>query len=154
MNEYAIVGCGASKRPQACEAQDLYTSTYFEKKRAFAEQCDRWWILSAEHGALSPRKQIEPYDTNIADVDTEAWGRKVYLALRADDCKWLGETTLYVLAGQKYIEPIQGVLDDLEDTFPVTAEYPFEGTSGIGDQLAELDEMAATTQQEGLDAFA
>lgn len=160
---HALVGCGASKRSEACEAREMYTSTYFRKKREFAESLGgHWWILSAEHGAIRPRTEIEPYETHIDDVDADSWARRVYLALRADDCKWLGgDETLYVLAGQKYIDPIRGVLDDLAE-LGVSIEYPFAETSGIGEQLATLNEMtegeqpdeAAESRQEGLDAFA
>ena len=31
-----VVGCGAAKRDEPTVAKDLYTSTYFQKKREFA----------------------------------------------------------------------------------------------------------------------
>ncbi len=59
-------------------AEDLYTSTYFQAKRAFAETVTRWqsgdpdttpWaILSAEHALLFPWETVQPYDTTIADL--------------------------------------------------------------------------------------
>ena len=36
-----IVGCGAAKRDELTEAQDLYTSTYFAKKRDL-DDVDEW----------------------------------------------------------------------------------------------------------------
>jgi len=144
MSRYVLVGCGSSKRAEKTEARHLYTSTYFEKKRQFAEQCAQWWVLSAEHGAISPSKVIEPYETHIDDVDADRWATDVRLSLRSDDSKWIDDDSeLIVLAGQKYIEPIQDVLDELEDRpmFGVTVRYPFDDTSGIGEQLSLLDDL-------------
>lgn len=143
---YALVGCGASKREEPTEARHLYTSNYFQKKREFAdEHCERWWILSAEHAALSPDKVVEPYDTVIDDVKPSSWARSVYLALRGGDGKWVSDDVdLIVLAGQDYIDPIrENVLAPLDEstTLGVTVRYPFSDTSGIGDQLAVLNDL-------------
>lgn len=95
-----LVGCGAKKRdPEdpvdlhqaavapgkeirgpsgptgpAWEARDLYTSTYFQLKREFAEVVSTWggewgWsVLSAEHHVLAPWSPVRPYDTTIDDL--------------------------------------------------------------------------------------
>lgn len=101
---FVLVGCGAAKRDPsdpvdvheaaigpdesvgptwtdetgpAWEAQDLYTSTYFQTKREFAEAATQWardrdgwaWsILSAEHHIVRPSKPLKPYDTTIDDL--------------------------------------------------------------------------------------
>ncbi len=160
VERYALVGCGAGKTDEPTEARDLYTSTYFQKKRQVAETCKHWWVLSAEHALLQPSQVVEPYDTTIDDINAESWARDVRLTLRAADGKWMSDDTeLLVLAGQDYIEPIREVLDELDNstTLGVTVRYPFADTSGIGEQLAVLNEYLEQTVddgQEGLDAFA
>lgn len=59
--DIVLVGCAKSKRPHGAAAKDLYTSDYFSKMRAYAESTGRpWFILSAEHGLVSPDGLLEP----------------------------------------------------------------------------------------------
>ncbi len=54
--DVVLVGCVKSKRSHGAPAEDLYTSDYFAKMRAYAEHTGRpWFILSAEHGLKRPR---------------------------------------------------------------------------------------------------
>lgn len=132
----ALVGCGAAKMVTAgpVPARDLYTSTYFAKKREFAqEHCHNWRILSAEHGAPCPGREIETYERHIDDVDVDSWARRARLHL----WKYKRDYELVVLAGQKYIEPIRGWLDEIDST----VRYPFGETSGIGEQLSVLNSL-------------
>lgn len=140
---YALVGCGKSKHPGRRPAREKYSSDYFEKKRAYAEKhCEHWWILSAKYGAIPPWKEINDYDVTIDDVDPESFARSVYIALRADDSKWInGE--LEVLAGQAYIEPIRDVLDGV----PCPVRFPFDGTQGIGEQKQWLASNIGTEHE-------
>ena len=50
-----LVGCVKSKRHRAGPARDVYTSTLWQYRQAFAELhgCP-WYILSAKHGLLAP----------------------------------------------------------------------------------------------------
>jgi len=53
--EIRLVSCVKSKHERAAIPKELYTSTYFEKMRDYAErEHDDWWILSAKHGLLDP----------------------------------------------------------------------------------------------------
>ena len=101
-----LIGCGAAKRdPEdptdlrlavvepgepvrgdagplgpAWEAQDLYTSSYFAVKRAFAERvggvadgvdAPPWAILSAKHGVIEPSRPTCPYETRVDDLGVD-----------------------------------------------------------------------------------
>ncbi|WP_424016164.1 DUF6884 domain-containing protein (plasmid) [Halorientalis pallida] len=74
-----LVGCGDAKTDEPAEARDLYTSSYFVLKRRYAEaavqwartadrRANAWAVLSAEHGILPARMEIEPYNTTINDL--------------------------------------------------------------------------------------
>ena len=110
-----VVGCGAAKRDGPTVAKDLYTSTYFQKKREFAEQRgDFWQILSAEHGLISPELEVAPYDTTISDL-TDGELDQLAHEVGMDLIDWMaaheidGETVdeIIVLAGKSYIDPLR-----------------------------------------------
>lgn len=67
-----IVGCGKQKLDHEAPAKDMYTSTFFQAKRAFAEQggCP-WMIASAKYGLLAPDSSIEPYECSLAGAGPE-----------------------------------------------------------------------------------
>ncbi|NUC74770.1 hypothetical protein HTZ84_21135 [Haloterrigena sp. SYSU A558-1] len=119
----ALVGCGSEKRDEPTEAKSLYTSTYFAKKRQWAEGCHAWRILSAEHGVVHPTTVLEPYDTAMTDLsDTEAadWGTEVIDDLRP---QITGFDEVVILAGHDYVTPIH---DDLHELVS-TVRWPFQG---------------------------
>ena len=63
-----LVSCGAHKQPFPAPGEFLYTSQLFRRSRAFAvETMDRWFILSAEHGLLSPEEIVSPYDKALSN---------------------------------------------------------------------------------------
>lgn len=152
-----VVGCGAAKRDRELEpgklrlrrypAQELYTSSYFSVKREYAEGVgDQWAILSAEHGIVFPWEQLEPYETVIDELDDEAlggWADDVIGALE----EWVAwelsdgadRIVLELLAGQQYLEPIRSTLElGAEGDGDLDVRFPFDGTSGIGDQMQLL----------------
>lgn len=58
-----LVGCVKTKVGHGAPAKDLYVSDYFAKMRAYAEASGLpWFILSAEHGLVSPDEWLEPYE--------------------------------------------------------------------------------------------
>jgi len=63
-----LVSCVKSKKDEPATPKALYTSDYFQKMRAYAEQHhDDWWILSAKHGLLDPDGDpIKPYDETLS----------------------------------------------------------------------------------------
>lgn len=164
---FAIVGCG--KQKLALEGDKgpvaiarLYTSTYFELKRAFAKTCcDRYHILSAKYGLVEPGFLVEEsYDVTIQDLsgdELDKWTEDVTRGFRAIG-KHLPDATLVILAGQAYYGPIVSVLEEL----PNPVECPFTETSGIGEQMgwlkaeieaAEQVEQTGDRAQPALDSF-
>jgi len=68
MTEIGLVSCVKTKREEPATPKNLYTSDYFNKMQAYAEQYhDDWWILSVKHGLLDPDGDpIEPYDETLS----------------------------------------------------------------------------------------
>lgn len=137
-----LVGCGYKKKDEPKPAAYLYDSKYFELKRKWADKhCDIWFILSAEHGLIRPHEIIEPYDTNINEIDSDEWGNKVIGSIskfsstkRYVEKGWKNEVVF--LAGQDYIEPVKPYFE----AGPWRTNYLFENTSGIGEQISLLKE--------------
>ncbi|MDG5775268.1 hypothetical protein VB779_20910 [Haloarculaceae archaeon H-GB11] len=134
--EVGLVSCVKSKHDEPTVPKDLYTSTYFAKMRAYAEQeHDDWWILSAKHGLLAPDgPPIAPYDETLSGARKarkREWADRVVDDL--DDAGLLAEDVrLVVYAGRDYYEELLPLLSET----PVAAvEIPTEGLQ-IGKTLA------------------
>lgn len=141
----AIVGCGNQKRDlddgELIPLTELYTSNYFLLKRGFAEEfCDDYHILSAKYGLEDPYRPItESYDKSISELSaTELTNLRQSVDETLDE--YDDSARFVVLAGQKYIDAIEPILQTHQGTFA----FPFENTSGIGDQMewlsAQLDD--------------
>ena len=139
MRTIALVGCGSQKRTleddQAVRIDHLYTSTYFQLKREYAQACcDDYRILSAKFGLVPSEALVaEPYDLTISDLNDDAlaeWVARVDERLVTIDA----DATLVVLAGQAYIDLLRDALDDA----PPDVFYPFADTGGIGEQMGWL----------------
>ena len=147
-----LVGCGAAKQDldegETVPAADLYTSSYAALKRGYAEAYgDRWGILSAEHGAIAPDERIGTYDTVIGDLDAdeiEGWVDSVGATLEEWVAAELSDgaecVEIELLAGRAYIDPLRPVLSTWGDVGPVSIRFPFDETSGIGEQMGWLRE--------------
>ncbi|MFC6785426.1 DUF6884 domain-containing protein [Halobaculum halobium] len=157
MTKYVLVGCGAAKRDERSAARDLYTSTYFAKKREYAETVgDEWAILSAEHGLVKPDAELDPYETHIDDLDGDALDELAH-RVGMELIEWLGVTEpgdeIVVLAGRSYVDPLRD-----RETFHAgigpSVAFPFEqlDLAGIGEQMSWLDDRvaAATAEQQRL----
>ena len=176
----ALVGCGSAKQDtdEPVPAEELYTSSYFAKKRRWVKlYADDWGILSAEHGFLRPRQRVESYDTHIDDVRTNRWAWEVEqelwsyiqgIAGSLDSRPWpdpcsLSPTAMrerlanlpveiVLLAGKTYRDPLADSLAYFESEFNISIRSPFEATSGIGDQQRWLtDQIEAYPGLEDLD---
>jgi len=149
---FVLVGCGAAKRDgsqgQTYPAEELYTSTYFQKKREYAEKRgDQWMILSAEHGLVPPTAELRPYETSIDDLDEDGVDQLAH-EVGIELIEWLAweqgngcdVDEIVVLAGKKYIEPLRQ-----RETFHAgidpTVVFPLQQNDlgGIGEQMAWLD---------------
>lgn len=150
MTSLAIVGCGEAKLDAsdingAVELRNLYTSTYFRKKREYAEVvCDVWFVLSAKYGLVGPYKKVtEPYDRSLDDLsdhETGEWAIDVRTDLR-NHVAGFGVEEVHLLVGQQYELAIEDVLEDELQNGYDDVVRPFAGTPGHGEQMAVLDEL-------------
>jgi hypothetical protein len=145
-----IVGCGSAKRDnrgRRVPARDLYTSTYFEKKRDYAESVgDEWMILSAKHGLIAPESKFSTYDTSIDDLggdELDALAHQVGMTL-IDWAAYGGDVErVAVLAGKRYLQPLR-MRDAFSAGVSARVVYPLQQNDlgGIGEQMAWLGERA------------
>ena len=102
-----LVGCVKRKHHSAGPAKDIYTSTLWRYRRAYAESHGRpWYILSAKHGLLTPGTWIERYDLSLADLsasERREWSLRVLDELAAE-VPALDGKTIEVHAGKLYVE--------------------------------------------------
>lgn len=125
--EIGLVSCVSTKRHEPATPKDLYTSDYFEKMQAYAEQYhDDWWILSAKHGLLNPEGEpIEPYDKTLSGsrvAEKREWAEKVVEQLEQEGLL-AEEVTLVIHAGKDYYEELLPLIEDTD----VSIEIPTEG---------------------------
>ena len=105
MSTIALIACSSKKTEHGSQAANLYTSDLFRKSKAYASIIsDRWYILSAKHGLLSPHEVIEPYNVTLNEMnkkERESWANHVWEQITSasdplDD--------IIILAGKKYSE--------------------------------------------------
>lgn len=130
----ALVSCVKKKRAARCPAQDLYDSDLFRKMKCYAQQhSDRWFILSAKYGLLSPETEIEPYELTLNSMrirDRREWADRVYAEMREDGLLHSGVCFLW-LAGKKYKEHLSQLMCDYSQEDPLAGK-------GIGRRLKWL----------------
>jgi len=111
--DVVLVGCVKSKRDHGAPAKELYTSDYFSKMRAYAEASGLpWFILSAEHGLVSPDAWLDPYDCYLPDMSREyrlTWGQNVATQLEQAIGPLEG-MVLDIHAGAAYVESVERAL--------------------------------------------
>ena len=107
--DVVLVSCGRAKRSGPSRAADLYTSDGFRKRRAIAEDAGgSWFILSAEHGLVSPDEWLAPYDLALVSAPADyrvAWGQWVTARLAYKTGGLRGKSIL-VLAPSSYSSAI------------------------------------------------
>jgi hypothetical protein len=133
--EIGLVSCVKTKRDEPATPKNLYTSSYYEKMRSYAEQYhDDWWILSAKHGLLDPDGEpIEPYNETLSGArvaEKREWADRV--AEELDEKGLLSDgVTLVFHAGKDYYEELLPYIDSTG----ASIEIPTEGLS-IGEKQA------------------
>jgi hypothetical protein len=155
----ALVGCGKAKREvtgnpnhanNQYRAAALYASVYFRLKREYAERmCDYWRILSAKHGLYHPFCIMRPYDVQLTPSGFEGDDEPLFESVDAWAEAVLGDVDemlrycergndtvdeIVVLAGRAYADPLRDRLAELD----ADVHYPFDATSGIGEQMGWL----------------
>jgi hypothetical protein len=132
----ALVSCVKSKRTSASPACELYTSALFRGLRRYAEaNAEAWYILSAEHGLLSPSDVVAPYEKSLLRMprpERDEWARRVRQQLLT---VLPAHADVLLLAGARYREGIEQFLKDQGCRVTV----PMAGL-GIGKQLKWLKE--------------
>lgn len=133
-NTAYLISCVSQKREQACEARDLYISDLFRKARRFSEASGcPWFILSAEHGLVTPSQVIAPYDRTLNTMgvgDRRVWADWVATQL-SEVMPDLSQVVF--LAGKRYREFLTLHLQRRG----VGISVPMEGLR-IGEQLSWL----------------
>jgi len=138
MRTIYLVSCVSKKKRGKHPAKDIYDSTLFKKARAYVEQrlqhADKWFILSAKHGLLSPDDVIEPYEETLNRMrvtERQTWAKQVLGSL-TNSIKQADRVV--ILAGMRYRELLhEELLVMCRQT-----EVPMEGLR-IGKQLQWLE---------------
>jgi hypothetical protein len=107
-----LVSCVKSKLSHSATARTLYTSAWFQKVRNIIEASgERWFVLSALYGLVTPDTEIAPYDYTLNTVgvaDRKAWAARVLDRLLPEMVR---EKRVVMFAGQRYreflIEPLR-----------------------------------------------
>jgi hypothetical protein len=80
-----LVSCVKSKLGRRAPARELYTSALFRGARHFVERsCERWFILSAQHGLVDPDQVFAPYERTLTTAPLSVrrdWSRVVVAQL-------------------------------------------------------------------------
>lgn len=127
-----LVACVAGKRPDPVPAAELYTSTWFTKARNLIEATGApWFILSAEHGLLSPETVIGPYERTLNKMgaaERRVWAEKVKSQMAT---QLPNAAEVVIFAGWRYREHL---MPWLHEQF-ARVSVPMEGLP-IGRQLS------------------
>lgn len=125
--EIGLVSCSKTKLDSKNTPRNLYSaSTLFEKASHYAEQThDKWFILSAKHGLLSPDGPvIKPYDETLADSSIEerqAWGENVLEDLKERQLM-TSDTEFVIHAGKNYYETLVPLLEKSDVSYRIPTE--------------------------------
>ncbi|QBI90060.1 uncharacterized protein ChaoS9_275 [Halobacterium phage ChaoS9] len=143
--DVALVGCTKRKRDEPAQAGDLYDeSPLFRRRRRIArDHAGLWGILSAEHGFVHPATELEPYNTHIRDVDTEAWSAEVLSDL--GKLVGAGDRVVILAGAQDYVDPVRAPLRelDVDVAAPLRKQPPGIQYNILDDLMEALDEHTA-----------
>jgi len=107
-----LISCSKKKLDRADRAENLYQSDLFKKSISVAQRnSQNYFILSAKHGLLHPSDKVQPYNLFLNSLSTaqrDAWGRSIVQKLSR---QFPNPATIWILAGEKYVEPIRKHLD-------------------------------------------
>jgi hypothetical protein len=134
-----LVSCASTKRSETSTAENLYVSPLFLKSKEYAKrESDRWYVLSAKYGLVSPNEEIEPYDLTLnrmSKAEREKWSSKTLAAILKISTP---DDSITILAGSAYKEFLQPQLQSMGYSVSV----PMQGLS-IGNQLKWLNSRLA-----------
>lgn len=131
-----LISCVSRKRATSSRARELYTSNWFLKARDYIESTrSPWFILSAEHGLVSPDLILAPYERTLNAMsapERKAWATRVKSQM---ETSLPDADRIVVLAGLRYREHLMNYLRQRAKA----VEVPMEGLT-IGRQLHYLTE--------------
>ncbi|MEB3121207.1 MAG: hypothetical protein VKL41_08280 [Snowella sp.] len=135
MKQIILISCSSKKLNIKSRAEDLYSSTLFKKSLKYAKHLnpDNIYILSALHGLVDLKQEIEPYDItlkNLPYIKRVEWGKNVLEMIKkiAD----IDKDLFVFLAGQEYINPLCESIKNLES--------PLQGLR-IGERIKLLNKI-------------
>lgn len=112
-SDVLLLGCTAEKLDHPAEAQDLYCSPRFAKRRLYAKATGKLWaIISAKHGLLMPDELIEPYDLSLDSLsasERSQWAERIVAQLE-EALGPLDGCTFELLASRLYGDPLELLL--------------------------------------------
>jgi len=127
MKPLFLIACSGAKLDRTAPAAQLYTGQAFRLAMRAADKAGAdVIILSALHGAVSPSRQLQPYDRALTDMSKHQ--RAIWAAMTAQQLQQHKGRPVTVLAGKNYAAAV--------DTFP-NVSRPLAGL-GIGQQLHTL----------------
>jgi hypothetical protein len=130
-----LVSCVKSKLGRPAAARELYTSALFRGARHFVERsCDRWFIVSAEHGLVDPAQILAPYEQSLTTASQAArreWSRRVLGQLDEQFGPDVSSHVFEIHAGAAYAS--FGLVDGLVAR-GARVELPLQGL-GLGRRL-------------------
>lgn len=136
MKPLYLIACSGAKLGHAAPAAELYTGQAFKLAMAAAERAGAdVIILSALHGAVSPTRQLQPYNRALSDMS--AHQRRVWAAMTEQQLQQHKGRAVTVLAGKHYAAAVE--------SWP-NVSRPLAGL-GIGQQLAALKNLNTTTEE-------
>ena len=136
MKPLYLIACSGAKLGRIAPAAELYQGQAFKLAMAAAERAGAdVIILSALHGAVSPTRQLQPY--NRALTDMSAHQRRVWAAMTEQQLQQHKGRAITVLAGKHYAAAVE--------SWP-NVSRPLAGL-GIGQQLAALKNLNTTTEE-------
>ena len=134
----ALVSCVKQKHAGPCAAMDLYRSSLFRFMRAYAERhANRWFILSAKYGLVSPKDIIAPYELTLNKMpiaDRRRWAEEVLGKIGKMETK---PKRIVMFAGARYREFLQPGLEAMR----IEVDVPMVGLA-FGEQLSWLGQQA------------
>ena len=159
----AFVGCGKQKQDtdESVPAEELYTSNYFQLKREFANTvCGStrigrrttkfWYVISAKYECIPATREIESYDLTLSDLSPYERGRWAERTQNTMDLylSFLNvNATVYVLMGEEYAQHFEEVWEGIDRGSHGRVIFPFQETTGIGEQMRWLREQIDTRKQ-------
>jgi uncharacterized protein DUF6884 len=142
-----VVGCGKRKLAAPAPACELYTGSLFVAARKYAEASgQKWAILSAAHGIVSPETVLAPYDVKLKLKGSAlgSWALDAAHGCARLQQQWGLRESVEVLAGHPYAWPFRNELWWAED---LPSTEPLEGL-GLGARLSWLSQALARVKLE------